>query len=124
MSKIICCPNSLFVLSTFLPEQIAMEMEQIQLDEIQLIDREEIPSLNFPNEDVLDDDLWRKTRSRWIHRATSLGNLEQKKVNILFRDDEKERRVFTTIWIQVGEYILLKDRIKLPVNRITRIIIE
>lgn len=101
-----------------------MEMEQIQLDDIQLIDRTEILALNFPDEDVLDDDLWRKTRSRWIHRATSLGNLEQKKVNILFRDDEKERRVFTTIWIQVGEYILLKDRVKLPVNRITRIVID
>ena len=101
-----------------------MEMEQIQLDDIQLIDRTEILALNFPKEDVLDDDLWRKTRSRWIHRATSLGNLEQKKVNILFRDDEKERRVFTTIWIQVGEYILLKDRVKLPVNRITRIVID
>ena len=101
-----------------------MEMEQIQLDDIQLIDRTEILALNFPKEDVLDDDLWRKTRSRWIHRATSLGNLEQKKVNIFFRDDEKERRVFTTIWIQVGEYILLKDRVKLPVNRITRIVID
>ena len=101
-----------------------MEMEQIQLDDIQLIDRTEILALNFPKEDVLDDDLWRKTRSRWIHRATSLGNLEQKKVNILFRDDEKERRVFTTIWIQVGEYILLKDRVKLPVTRITRIVID
>jgi hypothetical protein len=101
-----------------------MEMEQIQLDDIQLIDRTEILALNFPDEDVLDDDLWRKTRSRWIHRATSLGNLEQKKVNILFRDDEKEMRVFTTIWIQVGEYILLKDRVKLPVNRITRIVID
>ncbi len=103
---------------------IMMEMEQIQLNEIQLIDRSEIPALSFPKEDVLDDDEWRKTRSRWIHKATSLGNLEQKKVNILFRDSEGEKRVFTTIWIQVGEYILLKDRVKLPVNRISRIVID
>jgi hypothetical protein len=101
-----------------------IEMEQIQLDEIQLIDRNEIPALTFPVEDVLVDDEWKRTRSRWIHRATSLGNLEQKKVNILFRDNESEKRVFTTIWIQVGEYILLKDRVKLPVNRITRIVID
>lgn len=101
-----------------------MDIQTINLEEIKLVERDLIPSLKFPNEDVLDDDLWRKTRSRWIHKATSLGNLEQKKVNILFRDETTEMRVFTTIWIQVGEYILLKDRIKLPVKRITRIVID
>lgn len=101
-----------------------MDVQPINLENIKLVDRNIIPTLKFPVEDVLDDELWRKTRSRWIHKATSLGNLEQKKVNILFRDDKTELRVFTTIWIQVGEYILLKDRIKLPVNRITRIVIE
>lgn len=96
-------------------------MSENILDEAILIDRSEILNLNFPNEDVLSDRDQIMKRSRHIHRATSLGNLEHRKVHIIFKDDKNLKRVFTTIWIQVGEYILLKERIKLPVHRILEI---
>lgn len=101
-----------------------LTMPNNYLEEALLIDRSDILKLSFPTDDVLEgrEDIMK--RSRQIHRATSLGNLEHKKVHIIFRDEKEVKRIFTTIWIQVGEYILLKERIKLPVHRILEVIID
>lgn len=89
-----------------------------------LIDRTEIANVSFPEEDVLEDTDLVKHRSRKIHRATSLGNLEHRKVHIIFKDNESLKRVHTTIWVQMGENIILKERILLPVNRIVDIVFD
>lgn len=98
-------------------------LAELTIDDAQLISREDILNLNFPEEDVLESREKNMKRSRHIHRATSLGNLEHRKVHIVFRDETSLKRVHTTIWIQVGSYILLKDRIKLPVHRIVDVVI-
>ncbi len=93
------------------------------LDKATLIDRTEIVSSVFPDEDVITDYEAIKYRSRKIHKATSLGNLEHKKVHIIFKDAEGLKRVYTTIWVQLGNHIILKERITLPVNRIVDILL-
>lgn len=104
--------------------KIMVYMAQTNLNDVVLIDRTDIASIEFPEDDVLDDLEQVKRRSRKIHRATSLGNLEHKKVNILFRDVDSLKRVHTTIWVQMGEKIILKERIILPVNRIVDIVFD
>ena len=92
------------------------------LDKAKLEDRCDIVSSQFPTEDVITDYEAIKYRSRKIHKATSLGNLEHRKVHIIFKDQEGLKRVHTTIWVQLGDHIILKERITLPVNRIVDII--
>jgi hypothetical protein len=99
-------------------------MAETNLKDAVLIDRTDIAAILFPEDDVLDDIDQIKDRSRKIHRATSLGNLEHRKVHIVFRDIESLKRVHTTIWVQLGEKIILKERIMLPVNRIVDIVFD
>ena len=53
-------------------------------EEFTIIEKEDIVSLKFPIEDVLDDDIEVKTRLSEINRALSLGNLEHSKMKIFF----------------------------------------
>lgn len=86
-----------------------------------IIERDDIKVCVFPDEEVLLDEESTKKRARKIHRATSLGNLEQQKVTIIFSDSEGLKELRTTIWAQTGEKIILKDNIFLPVHRIIEI---
>ena len=89
------------------------------IDLAQIIERENIDDCVFPDEDVIqDDEESRKKRARKIHRATSLGNLEQQKVHIIFKDSEGLKRVYTTIWAQTMAKVILKNNMTLPVHRI------
>jgi hypothetical protein len=99
-------------------------MAEYNLKDVALIDRMDIATISFPKDDVLDDIDQIKHRSRKIHRATSLGNLEHRKVHIVFKDGESLKRVHTTIWVQLGEKIILKERVMLPVNRIVDIVLD
>lgn len=93
------------------------------IDIAQIIERESVEDCIFPTDEVIpDDEELRKKRARKIHRATSLGNLEQQKVNIVFKDNEGLKRVHTTIWAQTGTKIILKENMTLPVHRIVDII--
>lgn len=83
-----------------------------------LVDRSKIASCNFPKGEVIDDPEEQRNRSRKIHNATRLGNLEQKKVNIYFRDKEGVKHLYTTIWAQTSNRIILKNNVTLPVHRI------
>jgi len=85
------------------------------------IERNDIMNCIFPADEVLIDEESTKKRARKIHRATSLGNLEQQKVTIIFRDNEELKQLYTTIWAQTGEKIILKDNVHLPVHRIVDI---
>lgn len=99
-------------------------MSDTFLDHAQFIDRDAINTLTFPAEDVLPNREAMMKRSRQIHRATSLGNLEQRKVHIFFKDTDSIKCIHTTIWVQLGTHILLKGRIKLPVHRILSVKID
>ncbi len=86
------------------------------------VERDAVKDCVFPNDEVLpDDEEARKNRASSIHKATSLGNLEQQKVQIIFKDAEGLKRIHTTIWAQTGTKIILKDNLHLPVHRILAI---
>lgn len=87
------------------------------------IEKEEISTLRFPSADVLFDPEEVKERSRKIHRATSLGNLEKYKVSIVFEDSSGLKKVSTTIWAQTEKKIILKGGTSVPVNRIWDVVI-
>lgn len=82
------------------------------------IPKEQVPLLKFPTDEVLPAVDDRNERSRIIHQATALGNLEKHKVVIVFSDFEGVKKVHTTIWAQTDRKVVLKGGVHIPVNRI------
>ncbi|WP_374399497.1 hypothetical protein [Flavobacterium sp.] len=87
-----------------------------------LIDKEVIPTLNFPKDEVLVDKEAISSRKNDLDRALSLGNLEHVKIKIYFEDDASKRMVETTIWGVTDERVILKQGVVIPVNRIHKIV--
>lgn len=87
-----------------------------------LIDKELIPTLNFPKEDVLEDKDAILGRKNDLDRALSLGNLEHVKIKIYFEDDVSKKMVETTIWGVTDERVILKQGVVIPVKRIHKIV--
>ena len=84
-----------------------------------LIEKEEVNNLNFPQNDVLEDDLALKiTRRDDIMRAMRLGNNQHYKVKIVFEDTESKKTVNTTIWAVTEKRVVLKGGAFIPVHRI------
>ncbi|PRX54689.1 hypothetical protein [Flagellimonas meridianipacifica] len=83
-----------------------------------IIDKENVPFLNFPKEDVLNVKQERSQRCTSLFKAMRLGNLERQKVRILFKDDEGIKQVETTIWGVTNKRVILKKAINLPINRV------
>ena len=86
-----------------------------------LVQKEEVSSLHFPQDDVLflkDDQSRRKKR---LDDAFALGNIEHEKVKILFQDIEGLKRVETTIWGVTDKSIILKKGVVIPIHRIVKI---
>ncbi len=88
----------------------------------ELINKESIPHLNFPQIDVLKDKEEMITRRNDLDRALSLGNLEHLKIKIYFEDDVSKKVVETTIWGVTDERVILKQGVVIPVKRIYKII--
>lgn len=87
-----------------------------------LIDKEVIPTLNFPKAEVLEDKEAISSRKNDLDRALSLGNLEHVKIKIYFEDDSSKKMVETTIWGVTEERVILKQGVIIPVNRIHKIV--
>lgn len=85
------------------------------------IEKEAIPMLTFPLEDVLEAPKQRINRSHSIEHAMRLGNLMKHKVLISFEDEEGMKSVHTTIWGITPQRILLKRGNSIPVHRIHKI---
>lgn len=90
--------------------------------EYQIIDKELITSLSFPNTEVLEDIADVKQRKEDLDRALSLGNLEHLKIKIYFEDDISFKMVETTIWGVTDNRVILKQGVVIPVNRIHKLI--
>jgi hypothetical protein len=90
--------------------------------EYQLIDKESIASLHFPNEEVLLEKAAINQRKQDLDRALALGNLEHLKIKIYFQDDSSHKMVETTIWGVTDNRVILKKGVVIPVNRIHKII--
>lgn len=88
----------------------------------ELIDKEIIALLNFPNSDVLEDKDEISSRKNELDRALSLGNLEHVKIKIYFEDDKSKKMVETTIWGVTDNRVILKQGVVIPVNRIHKIV--
>lgn len=83
-----------------------------------LIEKEQIPNLNFKENIQVNQDP--ELRKKLIE-ATKLGNIHHGKIRIEFTDDEGPKYVETTIWATGGKYICLKGGVWLPIGRISAI---
>lgn len=87
----------------------------------QTIDKEAVSSLNFPDEDVLNDKEEIKTRAHDLQRALSLGNLEHSKIHIYFQDDASPKVVETTVWGLTDKRVILKQGVVIPIKRVIKV---
>ncbi len=93
------------------------------IEQIPLVEKERISNLKFPINEVLTDRDSIGLRVAALHHATSLGNLDHHKVNILFEDAEGIKRVNTTIWAITDRRIILKNNRTIPIHRIHSVMI-
>lgn len=82
------------------------------------IEKENIHSLKFPNNDVLQDNFAIHQRKTDLDRAQSLGNLERSKTRIYFEDTDSKKVVETTVWAVTDKSVILKRGVGIPINRI------
>jgi len=84
----------------------------------EIIEKEKIQSLSFPNGEVLISDEDIKQRFVDLNRALSLGNLEHSKIKIYFEDNVSKKVVETTVWTLTDQRVILKQGFTIPINRI------
>ena len=84
-------------------------------------EKEIIPQLNFPENEVLHSKEGIDNRLNRINQAIDAGNVAQFKVMILFEDDHEVREVETTIWDKDQESVYLKNSVSIPIHRIHKI---
>jgi hypothetical protein len=89
--------------------------------EFEIVDKEHIAILKFPQSDVLSDDEEIKTRLGEINRALSLGNLEHSKLKIYFEDSESKKVVDTTVWGVTDKNVILNQGVLIPIHRIHKL---
>lgn len=87
-----------------------------------LIEKENIPNLQFPDLEVLDSQDEKRKRFNDLLNANELGDLAQYKVKIVFEDDRGPKKVETTVWGTTPDNVVLKYGIKIPIQRITRVL--
>lgn len=86
---------------------------------IETVEKEQIPTLRFPQQDVLTDKAALERRQADAERATRLGNTYQGKLDIFFQTaDGQPKRVQTTVWGAHAEYLTLKAGIMLPLRAV------
>ncbi|MFC6997540.1 hypothetical protein [Rufibacter roseus] len=84
-----------------------------------LIEKEVIPQLQFPQEDVLTDNESKVRRLHNLERGSRLGNGYQGKVEIVFKVATGDMlRVRTTIWQADKEFVTIKAGVTLPTSAI------
>jgi len=87
----------------------------------QAIDKEALPGLRFPDEEILTDKEEVKQRAADLQRCLSLGNLEHSKIKIYFEDDTSAKYVDTTVWGLTDKRVILKQGIVIPIKRIIKV---
>ena len=87
----------------------------------QLIDKEAIPTLIFPSEEVLTNDDDKKEREESLKKALYLGNMEHGKTKLYFEDNQSLKAVETTVWGLTDKRVILKQGNVIPINRIHKV---
>ncbi len=103
-----------------------MEMSQGKpiVNQIPLIEKEKVSDLFFPKGEVLENQNLIRERMFALHRATSLGNIHQRKVTLVFEDKEGLKSVRTTIWAISDRKVILKEGRSIPVPRVHSVTIS
>lgn len=87
----------------------------------QLIDKEAIPTLHFPSQEVLATKEEMKEREDALKKALYLGNIEHAKAKIYFEDDTSVKAVETTVWGLTDKRVILKQGNVIPINRVHKV---
>lgn len=93
------------------------------ITEFESIEKELIPELRFPTEEVLTESERKLERQSQLQRALSLGNLEHSKIKIYFEDDSSRKVVETTVWGVTDKRVILKKGVVIPIHRIHALIL-
>ena len=94
-------------------------MQPLEKQDVQLVEKETIPTLHFPQDDVLTDTAEQQVRRHDAERATALGNAYHNKVTIYFQtDDGATKCVTAAVWAAHEQYIALKAGITLPLRAV------
>lgn len=93
-------------------------MNENQISNIQIIEKEDIPNLKFPSEHISSSEEEKQTLQQQLQRATTLVNLSKHKVSIVFSDSEGVKKVITTIWAITEKMVILKKSTSIPIHRI------
>jgi hypothetical protein len=87
----------------------------------ELIKKEEISSLTFPQYEVLQSIDEINQREKDLNKALKLGNLHKQKIRIFFQDIMSNKHIETTIWQVNSTHISLKGGLVIPVRSIYKI---
>jgi hypothetical protein len=86
---------------------------------IEIIEKEDIGTLNFGHDDVLAEPEARQRRRTDADRAVTLGNAYHGKLDIYFKTaDGATKRMATTVWAADGEHLTLKSGASLPLRAV------
>ncbi len=100
---------------------LTLKLMQMNAATFNKIEKEDIPTLKFPDKEVLMDNELIKERAAELNRALLLGNLEHIKIKIYFEDDNARKVVETTVWGVTDKRVILKKDIVIPIKRIHQI---
>ena len=88
----------------------------------EMIRKEDIPSLVFNKEEVLQSLEQMNHRMSNLQRGMRGGNANKHKVNVYFFDASgKEYRVETTIWAVTAQRVVFKHGTTVPVCRVSHV---
>jgi hypothetical protein len=92
------------------------------METITIIPKEELHTLKFSKNDVIDDVTLRQKRRLKLNRALILGNRERNKTKITFMTENGNmQQVETTIWGLTQNFILLKAGASIPIRSVLQV---
>lgn len=82
------------------------------------IDKEAIPYLEFPHQDILTNQEEKIKRLEKLKVAMVIGNAMKYKCKIYFADESSNRLVETTVWFVSEKHVCMKSGITIPIERV------
>ena len=87
-----------------------------------LLSVEDLPQVNFTEEEVHQDEKRRSVRSYNLRKAMKLGNLYKRKVHICFKTIEGMiKKVEVSVWAVGEEFVSLKAGRTIPIRSIDHV---
>lgn len=89
--------------------------------DVLVLEKEQVETLEFPEQEILQNENEKINRVVALKRALWLGNLERIKVKIYFADRIRKYLIETTIWGITEERIILKRGVTIPIHRVLQV---